>query len=179
MYTFKLSDKFFSNSEKQVFEDYLRFQGLDNGIWDVFSCLFEAGTQHTKPLLLKVYKNADLFGAAIIIKCNRYGKSLFSNYFLSNLIDFVNIPFYLWMKFGCCMDMMTNPGFVKDPEKADEVNTAIATYLRKKNLLTIINDYTENSDLYEEASILPALPHALIDCSKMTSLQDYTKRFKT
>lgn len=178
MYTFKLTDKFFSNKEEEVFEDYLSFHGLDNSIWEVYSCLFKASTKHTKPLLLKVYKGDNLYGAAIIIKCNRYGKSLFNNPLIAKLIDGVNIPFYLWMKFGCCMDMMSNPGFVKDPEKADEVFKAIATYIKKNSLLAIINDYTENSELYEDASVLPALPHALIDCSFMTSIQDYTKKFK-
>lgn len=178
MYTFKLTDKSLSNEEKQVFKDYLSYHGLDNSIWEVFSCLFEAGTDHSKPLLLRVYKENDLYAAVIIIKCNRYGKSLFNNNVLIKLINIVNIPFYLWMKFGCCMDMMSNPGFVKDPQESEDAFRAIANYLKKKNLLTIINDYTENYKLYNKAYVLPALPHALIDCSSMTSIQDYTKSFK-
>lgn len=178
MYTFKLTDQFFSEEDKQVFNTYLDSQSLDNSIWEVFSSLFKTNTKHTKPILVKVYKDSDLFGAAIIIKCNQYGKSLFSNHLLSKLIDFINIPFYLWMKFGCCMDMMSNPGFVKDPEKADEVFSAIATYLKNNSLLTIINDYSNNLKLYGDASILPALPHALIDCDTMNSIEDYTKHFK-
>jgi Acetyltransferase (GNAT) domain len=178
MYTFELTDKFLSKEETNLFEDYIRLQGLDESIWEIFSCLFNSQTKYTKPLLVKVYKDSNLYGASIIIKCNQYGKSLFNNYLLSKLIDFFNIPFYLWMKFGCCMDMMSNPGFVKEPKKADEVFSAIATYLKKNNLLTIISDYTRNYKLYEKANILPALPHALIDCSTMSSIQDYTQAFK-
>ncbi len=32
------------------------------------------------------------------------------------------------------------------------------TYLKENSLLTFINDYTENIELYESASVLPALP---------------------
>lgn len=76
------------------------------------------------------------------------------------------------------MDMMSNPGFVKDPEKSDEIFRVMITYLKENSLLTFINDYTENIGLYESASVLPALPHALIDCSTMNSIDDYTKSHK-
>jgi Acetyltransferase (GNAT) domain len=178
MYTFVITDKFLSKEETNVFQDYIRSKGLDDNIWEIYNSLFKSKTKHTKPLLLRVYKDANIYGAAVIIKCNKYGKSLFNNYLLSKLINLFKIPFYLWMKFGCCMDMMSNPGFVKDPKKADEVFRAITNYLKKNTLLTIINDYSINSELYHEASILPALPHALIDCSSMTTILDYTTNFK-
>jgi GNAT acetyltransferase-like protein len=176
-YTFKFTDKFLSKEEQGVFDNFLDVQGLDNSIWHVFSSLFEAGTKRTKPLLLKAYYDNELQGAAIIIKCSQYGKSLFNN-LRGKFIDMVRIPFYLWIKFGCCMDMMSNPGFVKDPEMATKIYRAMADYLRKNTLLTIINDYTANAGLYGKASMLPALPHALIDCSHMSTIADYTKAFK-
>jgi Acetyltransferase (GNAT) domain len=178
MYTFELSDKYLSSEEIGLFEDCLNYYGLDNSIWEVFSCLFNSSVENTKPLVLKVFKDNSLFGVAIVIKCSRYGKSLFDNKLLSGLINIFNIPFYLWIKFGCCMDMMSNPGFVKDPEKSDEVFKAMLSYLKENSLLTFINDYSENIGLYESASVLPGLPHALIDCSPMTSIQDYTKNHK-
>jgi Acetyltransferase (GNAT) domain len=178
MYTFELSDKYFSHHEKDVFADYLNFHGLDNSIWDVFSCLFEAGDKNTRPLLLRVYKDSDLCGASIVIKCSRYGRALFNSKILSGIVNSVNIPFYLWIKFGCCMDMMSNPGFVNDPEKTEEIIGAMISYLKENSTLTLINDYTHNSRLYKEAAILPALPHALIDSSSMTTIQDYTKNHK-
>ena len=76
------------------------------------------------------------------------------------------------------MDMMSNPGFVKDPEKADEVIRAMAAYLKKKNLLTVICDLTDNGEQFESASIFPALPQALIDCSTYTTITDYTSHYK-
>jgi len=178
MYTFELTDKFLSQKEKEIFDDYLDYNGLDNSIWQMFNSLFNSGVKNTKPLLLKVFNEDDLYGVCIIIKCKKYGKSLFNNKLLIGLINAVNIPFYLWMKFGCGMDMMSNPGFVKDPEKSEEVFRAMLEYLKENSLLTLINDYTENSGLYGSASVLPALPHALIDCSSMTSIDDYTKAYK-
>ena len=61
---------------------------------------------------------------------------------------------------------------------AEEVYRAACHFLKKNSLLTIITDYTENAGLYDGASILPALPHALIDCSGMTSIEDYLQDFK-
>jgi len=177
-YTFELSDKYLSHEETSLFEDCLIHYGLDNSIWDVFSCLFSSGTDTTKPLLLRTFKEGNLYGIAIVIKCKRYGQSLFNNKLLSGVINFINIPFYLWIKFGCCMDMMSNPGFVKDPEKSDEVFRAMLSYLRGNKLLTFVNDYSENTGLYESATVLPALPHALINCSSFTTIQDYIKSHK-
>lgn len=178
MYTFELSDKYLSREEMGLFEDCLNYYGLDKSIWDVFSCLFNSGVENTKPLLLKAFKDNSLFGVTIVIKCKRYGKSLFNYKLLSGLINIFNTPFYLWIKFGCCMDMMSNPGFVKDPEKSDEVFRAMLSYLKENSLFIVINDYSENIGLYESASVLPALPHALIDCSSMSSIHDYTKNHK-
>ncbi|MBL6449597.1 GNAT family N-acetyltransferase [Fulvivirga sp. 29W222] len=177
-YTFQLSDKCLSSEEIRVFEDCLNYYNLDNSIWEVFACLFKSSVENAKPLLLKAFKDGSLFGVTIVIRCKRYGKSLFNNKLLSGLINIINIPFYLWIKFGCCMDMMSNPGFVKDPEKSEEVFRAMLSYFKENNLLTFINDYSENIGLYESAAVLPALPHAIIDCSSMTSIQDYTKSHK-
>ena len=76
------------------------------------------------------------------------------------------------------MDMMSNPGFFKDPEKANGVNGALIAYLKEHSLLTIINDYTENTELYKKASVLPALPHALIETTSMITISDYMKDYK-
>lgn len=178
MYSFEITDKYLSNKEIGLFDEYLNFHQLDSSIWEVFSCVFNSVVKNTQPLLLKAYKDDSLYGVTIIIKCRNYGQSLFDNKFLSGLINTLNIPFYLWIKFGCCMDMMSNPGFVRNPEKSDEVFRAMLTYLKENSLLTFVNDYTENTELYESASVLPALPHALIDCSSMNSIQDYTKNHK-
>jgi len=173
MYTFELTEKFLSKNEQDNFEDYLTYQGLDKSIWEVFSCLFKSSTKNTKPLLLKAYKDSSLYGAAIVVKCKRYGRSLFKNEVLAGIINQLNIPFYLWIRFGCCMDMMSNPGFIKDSENANEVLRAMIKYLKEHSILTMIYDYTENIQLYDTASLLPSLPHGLIDVSYMTSMQDY------
>jgi hypothetical protein len=178
MYKFELSDKFLSEEEKTVFKDYLEYSHVDDNIWAVFTCLFSAKTKRTIPLLLRVYEDSKLCGTAILIQCSKYGRSLFNNEFLSGIIDFIGIPFYLWIKFGCCMDMMSNPGFVTDPRKMDDIHTSMAMFLKTSNLLTIIYDFTEKSYLYPQASILPSLPHALIDASHMTSLDDYFRAHK-
>ena len=172
MYTFELSDKFLSADEKKVFENYLDFHNLDISIWEVYACLFKSAVKNTTPLVLRAFKGSELYGAAIIIKCSKYGKSLFNNPVLSGAVDRIKIPFY------CCMDMMSNPGFVKDPEKSNEVYSVMVKYLKENSLLTIINDYSENSKLYESASILPALPHALINCVGLLSVDDYNKNHK-
>lgn len=178
MYAFTLTDKFLSKEEQHIFEGHLNFYGLDNEVWEVFASLFKSTVKNTQPLLLRVFLDSELYGAIIITKCSKYGKALFSNKFLSGLINLFSIPYFQWIKFGCCMDMMSNPGFVKDHEKADLVFKAAIHYLKNKGFITIITDYSENSALYDRASILPALPQALIDCSKFSSIQDYLDNYK-
>ncbi len=178
MYTFELSNKFLSGSEKEIFRNFLSLNNMEDNIWDVFDCLFRSGVKGTVPLLLKVYNESGLCGAAVIIKCSRYGRSMFSNKILSGILDLVGLPFYLWIKFGCCMDMMSNPGFVKDQEKADKIHSAIAHFLKTNSYLTMITDYSENAYLYPEAIILPSLPHAIIDTSQMSTINDYLSKHK-
>lgn len=179
MYTFELSDKFLSREERAVFRNSLDYYHIDDGIWEVFTCLFKSRVKGTIPLLLKVLDDSNLCGACILIKCSRYGRSLFNNKVLSGIIDLTGIPFYLWIKFGCCMDMMSNPGFVKDPQKSDDVLSAIALFLKNNTLLTIIYDYTNRTYLYPNATILPSLPHAIIDTSEMTGIDDYICNYKS
>jgi hypothetical protein len=128
-YTFQLCDKFLSAEEKKVFDDFLNSHNLDKNIWDVFTSLFSSKVKGSIPLMLKVYEESNLCGAAIIIRCTRYGRSLFNNKALAKIIDFVGTPFYLWIKFGCCMDMMSNPGFVRDPDKSEEIYSAMGKFL--------------------------------------------------
>lgn len=177
-YTFELTDQFLSSKEQLVFDDYLNVHELDRGVWEVFASLFRSAVRNTQPLLLRIYSENRLSGAIVLTRCSGYGKALFDNNLLAGFMNLFSIPYYQWIKFGCCMDMMSNPGFVKYPEQADEVIKAGIRFLKKHSFLTIINDYTKNAGLYEGASILPALPHALIDCSGMTSIQDYLQDFK-
>jgi hypothetical protein len=177
-YSFELSDKFLTQEEQLVFDDYLHSQELDRAVWEVFASLFRSGVNNTQPIMLRVYSDAELCGAIVLTRCSGYGKALFDSKLLAGIINLLSIPYYQWIKFGCCMDMMSNPGFVRYPEKADEVIRLAIRFLKKHSILTIINDYTENSSLYDGASILPALPHALIDCSGMISIQDYMQAYK-
>ena len=179
MYTFELSDKFLSKEEIAIFKNSLDYYHIDDGIWEVFTCLFKSRVKGTIPLLLKVHDDSKLCGACILIKCSKYGRSLFNNKVLSGIIDFTRIPFYLWIKFGCCMDMMSNPGFVKDPEKSNDVLSAIALFLKNNSFLTIIYDYSDKTYLYPNATILPSLPHAIIDTSQMTSIDEYICNYKS
>lgn len=54
----------------------------------------------------------------------------------------------------------------------------MAQYLRKRFLVTLIYDYSDRARLYPGATIMPAMPHALIDTSGMTSVQDYMAEHK-
>ena len=177
-YNFELSRKFLSNKEKQLFNDYLKYNALDENIWGVFESLFQVGTKATRPLLLKVYDGLELAGVVILIKCRKYGRSLFDNSILAKFVDLTAIPFYLWINFGCCMDMMSNPAFIKDIKKRNEILLEIINFLTQNSILTIINDYTKNAFMYHNASILPALPHGVINTSKMTEISDYIAEHK-
>lgn len=172
-YSFKLSSDFLSKKEQSVFDDFLKSKGYESNIWLVFESLFKSGLKGNTPLILRSFMGDELIGAAIVIKCSKYGKALFNNKILVSILSRSNIPFYLWIRFGCCMDMMSNPGFIKYPEKADEILSEMASFLCQNHLLTFITDYSINNKLYSGYTELPSLPHAIIDCSRMKSINDY------
>lgn len=178
MNSFDLSSRFLDKQEQSLFNDYLDFLRIDKHVWPVFECLFKSTVKGTKPLVLRVHDGECLCGAAIIIRCTRYGRALFDSQALAGVIDALHIPFYLWIKFGCCMDMMSNPGFVVEPDKADEIHAAMAQYLKKHSILTVIYDYADKAAIYPNATLLPAQPHALIDLSGMSGIQDYMRDHK-
>ncbi len=179
MYTFELSGKFLSDEEAALLKPGLDHFNLDESIWSVFACLFRLATKGTTPLVLRAYQNGVLSGAAIIIRCRRYGRALFSNKLLAGLMDLFGMPCHIWIKFGCCMDMMSNPGFIADPARVDELHAAMSRYLRSHTFLTIINDFTKNSPQHINAEVLPALPHAGITSKGMSSVNDYLKEHKS
>ena len=178
MYRCDLSDKFLTRAETDLFRPFLASCHVDEAIWPVFESFFQSATKSTKPLIVRVYDESGLCGAAIIVRCKRYGHSLFNNRFLAGLIDSARIPFYMWIKYGCCMDMMSNPGFVADPRKSVEVHNAIIHYLNRKCMSFMVYDYAANSSLYENATVYPSPPHALIDTSQMLSVEDYLSLHK-
>lgn len=75
------------------------------------------------------------------------------------------------------MDMVSNEGFVNDPDKADQLYKEMALFMERKGIL-IIDDYDHNSGQFPTAAILPSLPHALIDTSKLNSIEDYLGNYK-
>jgi hypothetical protein len=178
MYTFELGREFLSDEERTAFKKSLDYYHVDENIWEVFACFFDSEVKGATPLLIKVYEDLQLCGVAILIKCSKFGRSLFNNRFMSGIINSLKIPTYMWIKFGCCMDMMSNPGFVVEPEKADEIHAAMAEFLKKNYLLTLIYDYYDKGYLYPNSTGLPAPPHALIDVSHMIGVQDYIKEHK-
>jgi hypothetical protein len=179
VYTFELSGKFLSDEETELLKAGLEHFNLDESIWKVFACLFRSTGKGTTPLVLRAYENGKLSGAAIIIRCRGYGMALFRNRLLAGAMDLLDIPVHLWIKFGCCMDMMSNPGFVTNPARADELHAAMSRYLRTHAFLTVINDFTRNSSQHPGAAVLPALPHAGITTAGMSGVNDYLKEHKS
>jgi predicted N-acyltransferase len=76
------------------------------------------------------------------------------------------------------MDMMSNPGFVTEPEQSEKIVAAMAQYLKEHSLLTLIYDYSDRVDLYPGSSALWSAPHALIDTTSFSSIQDYIGEHK-
>jgi len=56
MYSFELTGQFIPEKEREIFNDFLQFYGIDDGIWRVFECMLEAKTKGTVPLLMRVYR---------------------------------------------------------------------------------------------------------------------------
>jgi hypothetical protein len=178
MYRGELTEHFLTDEEKNIFSDHLDLLGLEENVWDMFECMFESKTRHTYPLVLRLYKDEKLEGTCIIILCRKSGRSLFRNRLLAGVINIFRFQTHLWIRFGCCVDMMSNPGFVRDPGHHDEVIAEMMKFLAKNTFLTIVTEYPENQHLYPKATVHPGLPNALIDTSGMSGLEDYTSRYK-
>lgn len=178
LYNFKLSGDFLTDDEKKIFKEYLEYRHLDETIWGIYECLFKSATEGTIPLALRVYKDSELCGLAIIIRYRRYGRALFNNKRIAKAINKIGIPCYLWMRFNDGMDSISNTGFVVLPEEAEEIYSGILNFLHKKFFLTFIYDYTENQKLYPRVTRLPSMPHGLVDCTEMKSLEDYLQLHK-
>jgi len=178
MLTFELSERFLTTQETPAFDEYLARHEWDSSIWPVFRCFFEAAVPGTTPLVLRTWEDGTLCGAAIVVRCTHYGRSLFHGSGPARLVDAARMPNYLWIKFGCCMDMMSNPGFVRDPARAEEVHAAMAKHLKRYCFSSLIYDYDDCASLYPGAAVMPTMPHALIDTSGMSSVQDYLAQHK-
>jgi hypothetical protein len=178
MYRFEISDKFLVPAETVLFRPFLTRYRLDEGIWPVFDSFFKSAVKGTKPLVIRVFEQSQLCGAAIVVRCEKYGRALFNDKFRAGMVNVFRLPLYLWIKYGCCMDMMSNPGFAVDPEKTDEIGAAIAQYLKKNFLSVTIYDYADKAQLYPDSVIFPAPPHALIDTAKMNGIDDYLSLHK-
>jgi predicted N-acyltransferase len=76
------------------------------------------------------------------------------------------------------MDMLSNPGFAVQPEKAGDIFTAMADFMRQHTLQTVITDYRENANYYPRAAVLPFMPHGLVATAGMKNLQDYIGEHK-
>jgi hypothetical protein len=173
MFTFDLSETYLTDQEIDLFHDCLAENELEQNVWRVFDALFQSATKHTKPLLLKVYESDVLCGLTVIIECTKYGKAMFKNRLMAAFFDGLGIPLLLWVKIGCCMDMLSCPGLVRDPSRTNEIHAAMARFLESQSSAIIIMDYSSNGSLYPQATTLPCLPHALIDTSQMSRIEDF------
>ena len=174
IFTFDLIETYLTDQEIDSFRDCLAENELEENVWRIFGALFQSATKYTKPLLLKVYENGELFGLTVILKCTKYGKALFKNRLMATLFNGLGMPLLLWVKIGCCMDMLSCPGLVRDPSRTHEVHAAMARFLESRGNAIVIMDYSNNGALYPQATTLPCLPHALIDTSQMSRIEDFT-----
>ena len=178
MFTFEVSENYLSEQEQNEFDEFLKHKGLEKNIWPLFATLFRSKVKSGIPLMLRIYENEILFGAVVLVKCNRYGRALFNNRLLAGILDLIKIPYIQWIKFGCGMDVMSNPGFVKYPEREKEMINAVIEFLQKNFFTTIVTDFSANRDIYNTGSELPSLPWAVINCKGMNTIEDYTRDYK-
>ena len=175
---FTLTNQFFEEYEQLAFLPYLVELGLDERIWSIFRILWKCNDCYNRPIILRAYEDESLVGAIILLKCQNYGRSLFRNSMLWRGTDILRIPVYLWLRLGCGMDLISNPGFFISRINEAEIITGMMAYLNKSQLVTLVNDYSANRNLYKESNELGALPHAIITTGNFIDLNDYIAQFK-
>ena len=173
MYTLNLSSVPLTATEKSCFYDHLVELGLDDNIWEVYEKFLQLGSEYSKPLILRVRKNNEIFACMFLIKCKDWGPTLSRLKIVKYIARRLSIPVYIWMKAGIAAEICANPVFINKNAGSLHELDEILNLLRKKFLLLFIHDLTSNAFLHPTSVIMPYTDESIIDTIGYTTIADY------
>ena len=170
---FSLSEEFLSPQEQIIFSDYLKERGVDEEIWQLYPCFFKRASKWTRPHVLRVFKANELIGAALLLKCNRVGRSLFRSPLLNNPVNWLKIPVLIWLKVGFGPEVIANPGFFKNAIDADRTAREMIKYLQHNSIAIFVTDLQSNASHHVNATVFPYVDEGSVEVAGMKSVQEY------
>jgi len=176
VFTFQLTDEMLSDSEIALFSGYLDICGVDNAVWDVYRFLPRIRSESTRPLILRAYRDSHLAGAAMLLKCRRYGGSLFENAVARRILDWAALPCHVWIRSGFCAETVANPGFVANGENAQAVIAAMLDFMRDHALMLLVIDRSDQRTLHSRAAPYPYVCDGSVVVSGMNDVGNYVAR---
>ena len=173
MYTLDLSSIPLTTFEKSCFHNHLLELGLDDHIWVIYEKFLQLGSEYSKPLIVRVKKDNEIFACMFLIECKDYGPTISSLQIVKYMARTLSIPVYIWMKAGIGAEIFANPAFInKNAGSPDELGE-ILNLLRKKFLLLFIHDLASNAFLHPTSVIMPYPDESIIDIRGYTTIEDY------
>lgn len=173
MYSFNLSSDPLTTIEKSCFHDYLLELGLDDYIWMVYNKFLQQGSKYTRPLIIRVRKNNELFACMLLIECRDYGPTMSKLQIVKWMVRRFAIPVYIWMKAGVGAEICANPIFFNRNVGSENDSGEILKLLRKRFLLLFIHDLASNAHLHPTSAVMPYTDESIIDTSGYITIDDY------
>mgnify|MGYP001311028604 CR=1 FL=1 len=173
MYSLNLSSDPLTTIEKCCFHDYLLELGLDDYIWVVYDKFLQLGSEYTRPLIIRVKKDNELFACMLLIECKDYGPTLSRLQIVKYVVRRLAIPVYIWMKAGVGAEICANPMFFNKNVGGENDPGEILNMLRKRFLLLFIHDLASNESLHPTSVVMPYTDESIIDTRGYTTIDDY------
>ena len=173
MYTLSFSSIPLTTTEKSCFRDHLFELGLDNTIWVVYEKFLLITYEYSRPLIIRVRKDNEIFACIFLIECRDYGPSISRLKIIKYIARKLPIRAYIWMKAGIASEICANPVFINRNVGSDLEIGEILHLLRKKVLLLIIHDLAGNASLHPASIVMPYTDEGIIDTRRYTTINDY------
>ena len=173
MYTFNISSVPLTMIEKSCFHDHLLELGLDDNIWVVYEKFLQCGSDYSKPLIIRVAKNDEIFACIFLIACKDYGPTLSRLHIVKVIARMLAIPVYIWMKAGIAAEICANPAFInKNNGNVNEIGEVL-NLLRERFLMLIIHDLAGNASLHPTSVVMPYTDESIINTRGYSTIDDY------
>jgi hypothetical protein len=173
VYTLNLSSVPLTANEKSCFHDHLLELGLDENIWVVYEKFLQCGSDYSKPLIIRVVKNKEIFACMFLIACRDYGPTLSKLQIVKYITRMLAIPVYIWMKAGIAAEICANPAFInKNIGSVQEIGEVL-NLLRDRFLILIIHDLAGNTTLHPASAVMPYPDESIIDTGRYTTIDGY------
>jgi len=173
MLTFQLSGEALSERESERFSAWLDRCGADSSVWEVYGCLPGLRSDATQPLVLRVYRDSLLAGASLVLRCRRYGGTLFATPLLRRSVDGFGWSGFIWIRTGFCAETIANPGFAASGEDGTLMAAAMLGFLETRAPFVLVIDRRNQAAVHPGLRPYPYPSDGRVEVSGMADVNDY------